>query len=288
METLLNDWLLQPFSYAFMQRALIAVLLVGMTSGVIGCYVVIRGMSFYGDAMSHSILPGVAVSYIVTGGATGGALFVGGLVAGLISAVGIGWLTRGERLKEDTAIGIVFVAMYALGIAIISSDQRAYGRDLVHILFGNVLGIQPPDIWIMLGCAAFVLAVVLLLFKELQIISFDPNLALTMKLPAEGFRLALLGLIAVTIIASLQVVGAALMLAMLIVPAATAQLLAKRLHHMMLISASLGAFCGALGLLFSFHLDIAAGPSIVLTTTAFFALVFVGVRVRYALRRKAA
>lgn len=280
-----NELLLQPFGYAFMQRALIAVILIGVTSGVIGCYVVIRGMSFYGDAMSHSILPGVAIAYIVNGGASGGALFIGGLAAGLVSALGIGWLTRGERLKEDTAIGIVFVAMYALGIAIISSDQRAYGRDLVHILFGNVLGIQPSDLWIMVGCAAFVLIVVLLLFKELQIISFDPNLALTMKLPAEGFRLMLLGLIAVTIIASLQVVGVALMLAMLIVPSAAAQMIAKRLHHMMLISAALGGACGALGLLLSYHLDIAAGPSIVLTMTAIFALIFTGVRVRFMVRR---
>jgi manganese/iron transport system permease protein len=280
-----GEWLFQPFSYVFMQRALLAVVLIGAVSGVIGCYVVIRGMSFYGDAMSHSILPGVAVSYIVTGGATGGALFVGGLIAGLLSALGIGWLTRGERLKEDTAIGIVFVAMYALGIAIISSDQRAYGRDLVHILFGNVLGIQASDLWIMAGCAVFVLAVVLMLYKELQIISFDPNLALTMKLPAEGFRMVLLALIAVTIIASLQVVGAALMLAMLIVPSAGAQLLAKRLHHMMWISASLGAVCGVLGLLLSYHLDIAAGPAIVLTTTAAFALIFIWVRGRYLLRR---
>lgn len=283
----LNDVLLQPFTYAFMQRALIAVVLVGITSGVIGCYVVIRGMSFYADAMSHSILPGVAIAYIISGGATGGALFVGGLVAGLASALGIGWLTRGERLKEDTAIGIVFVAMYALGIAIISSDQRAYGRDLVHILFGNVLGIQPSDLWLMAGCTVFVLLVVLLLFKELQIISFDPTLALTMKLPAEAFRLGLLGLIAVTIIASLQVVGAALMLAMLIVPSAAAQMLAKRLHHMMMIAAVLGGVCGALGLLLSYHLDIAAGPSIVLTTTTAFAVIFIAVRVRFRLQHPA-
>lgn len=281
----INEFLLQPFSYAFMQRALLAVILIGVTSGVIGCYVVIRGMSFYGDAMSHSILPGVAIAYIVSGGASGGALFLGGLAAGLVSSLGIGWLTRGERLKEDTAIGIVFVAMYALGIAIISSDQRAYGRDLVHILFGNVLGIQPSDLWIMVGCAAVVLIVVILLFKELQIISFDPNLALTMKLPAEGFRLLLLALIAVTIIASLQVVGVALMLAMLIVPSAAAQMVAKRLHHMMVISAVLGGFCGALGLLISYHLDIAAGPSIVLTMTAVFAVMFVGVRLRFRLQR---
>ena len=268
----------EPLQYEFMQRALIAVVMVGIISGVIGCFVVIRGMSFFGDALSHSILPGVAVSYIATGGAAGPNLFFGGLVAGLISALGIGWLTRGERLKEDTAIGIVFVAMYALGIAIISHDARAYGRDLVHILFGNVLGIQNEDLLIMAVCGAIVLGGVLMLFKELQIISFDLNLALSLKLPAEGLRMALLAFIAVTIIASLRVVGIALMLAMLIVPAASAQILTRRLPNMMLASAVLGALGGVVGLLLSYHLDIATGPAIVLTMTAVFALIFVASR----------
>lgn len=275
---------LEPLQYEFMQRALVAVVMVGVISGVIGCYVVIRGMSFFGDALSHSVLPGVAISYIATGGATGANLFFGGLVAGVISALGIGWLTRGERLKEDTAIGIVFVAMYALGIAIISHDARAYGRDLVHILFGNVLGIQGEDLLIMAVCGAIVLGGTILLFKELQIISFDPNLARSLKLPAEPLRLILLAFIAVTIIASLRVVGIALMLAMLIVPAASAQLLARRLHHMMMISAALGASGGVVGLLLSYHLDIAAGPSVVLTMTAIFAVIFTASRIRLRLR----
>ena len=277
----------EPLQYEFMQRALIAVVMVGVISGVVGCYVVIRGMSFFGDALSHSILPGVAVSYIATGGAAGSNLFFGGLIAGLISALGIGWLTRGERLKEDTAIGIVFVAMYALGIAIISHDARAYGRDLVHILFGNVLGIQNEDLLIMAVCGAIVLGGVLLLFKELQIISFDLNLALSLKLPAEVLRLLLLAFIAVTIIASLRVVGIALMLAMLIVPAASAQILTRRLHHMMLVSAALGALGGVVGLLLSYHLDIATGPSIVLTMTAAFALIFATSRILMRVRTAA-
>ncbi|MBK8134609.1 MAG: metal ABC transporter permease [Chloroflexi bacterium] len=270
-----------------MQRALVAVVMVGIISGVVGCYVVIRGMSFFGDALSHSILPGVAISYIATGGASGANLFFGGLIAGIISALGIGWLTRGERLKEDTAIGIVFVAMYALGIAIISHDARAYGRDLVHILFGNVLGIQGEDLLIMAVCGVLVLGGTLFFYKELQIISFDLNLARSLRLPAETLRLILLAFIAVTIIASLRVVGIALMLAMLIVPAATAQILAKRLHHMMLISAGLGALGGVVGLLLSYYLDIAAGPSIVLTMTAVFALVFTASRLYLRLRTPA-
>lgn len=267
-----------------MRAALAAVVMVGIISGVVGCYVVIRGMSFFGDALSHSILPGVALSYIATGGATGANLFFGGLVAGMVSALGIGWLTRGERLKEDTAIGIVFVAMYALGIAIISHDARAYGRDLVHILFGNVLGIQGEDLLIMGVCGAVILGGTALLYKELQIISFDLNLARSLKLPAETLRLVLLAFIAVTIIASLRVVGIALMLAMLIVPAASAQILAKRLHHMMMISAALGAVGGVIGLLLSYHLDIAAGPSIVLTMTAIFAVIFASSRVHLRIR----
>lgn len=265
---------LEPLQYEFMQRALIAVVMVGVISGVIGCYVVVRGMSFFGDALSHSVLPGVAISYITTGGAVGVNLFFGGLIAGVIAAVGIGWLTRRERLKEDTAIGIVFVAMYALGIAIISHDSRAYGRDLVHILFGNVLGIQGDDLLIMAVCGVIVLLGTLLLYKEFQIISFDTNLARTLRLPAEALRLTLLAFIAVTIIASLRVVGIALMLAMLIVPAASAQMIAKRLHHMMLISAALGVIGGVIGLLLSYHLDIAAGPSIVLAMTVIFAAIF--------------
>lgn len=276
--------ILEPLQYEFMQRALVAVVMVGIISGVIGCYVVIRGMSFFGDALSHSVLPGVAISYIATGGVAGANLFFGGLIAGVISALGIGWLTRGERLKEDTAIGIVFVAMYALGIAIISHDARAYGRDLVHILFGNVLGIGGEDLLIMAICGAVVLGGTLLLFKELQIISFDQNLARSLKLPAETLRLVLLAFIAVTIIASLRVVGIALMLAMLIVPAASAQLIAKRLHSMMLISAGLGVVGGVIGLLASYYLDIAAGPSIVLTMTAIFAVLFVAQRIYLRVR----
>lgn len=278
----------EPLQYEFMQRALIAVVTVGIISGVIGCYVVVRGMSFYGDAMSHSILPGVAISYIATGGAVGVNLFFGGLIAGVISAVGIGWLTRRERLKEDTAIGIVFVAMYALGIAIISHDSRAYGRDLVHILFGNVLGIQGEDLVIMAVCTLIVVVGTVLLYKELQIISFDTNLARALKLPTEALRLTLLAFIAVTIIASLRVVGIALMLAMLIVPAASAHLIAKRLHHMMMISVAFGIVGGVSGLLLSYHMDIAAGPSIVLTMTVMFAAIFgisrMYLRLRPALR----
>ncbi len=257
-----------PLGYAFMQRGMAAVLLIGALSGVIGCYVVVRGMAFFGDALAHSILPGVAIAYTV-----GGNLFVGGLVAGVAAALGIGWLTREERLKEDTAIGIVFTGMFALGIAIISTT-RSYSVDLSHILFGNVLGVGDADLLIMAVCGAVVGLAIFLFYKELLVISFDPNLARTQHLPGERLRLLLLVLLSITIVSSLQTVGVALMVAMLITPAATAHLLTRRFHHMMLLAGVLGAFSGVTGLYLSFYANVASGPAIVLTTTALFLAVF--------------
>jgi ABC-type Mn2+/Zn2+ transport system permease subunit len=288
----LQELFIDPLTYDFMERALFAALLVGAISGVIGCFVVVRGMSFFGDALAHSALPGVAAAFIYTSGSAFSIpiigsvqeesvrLFIGGLVAGIVSALGIGWLTREGRLKEDTAIGIVFVAMFALGIAIISSDSRAYGRDLTHILFGNILGIKPIDLYIMIGCGVVVIGTIVALYKELLLISFDQSLARILKLPSEGLRILLLVLIAVTIVASLQIVGIALMLAMLITPAATAQLLTRRLHHMMIVSALLGMFSGVVGIYLSYHLEIATGPAIVLTITVIFLLVCSAIQIR--------
>src|SRR5690606_14248634 len=218
----LYQLLAQPLTYQFMQRGMMAALLVGGISGIIGCFVVVRGMSFFGDALAHSILPGVAVAYIL-----GADLFLGGLVAGVGTALGIGWLTGRGRLREDTAIGVVFVGMFALGIVIISSAS-SYSVDLTHILFGNVLGVRPSDLLVMAGCGVVVVGAIILFYKELLTQSFDPTLMRTLRLPGEALRLMLLVLIAVTIVASLQTVGIALMLAMLITPAATAQLLVKR------------------------------------------------------------
>jgi manganese/iron transport system permease protein len=270
----LTELLLNPLNYAFMQRGMLAVMIIGTVTGVIGCYVVVRGMAFFGDALAHSIMPGVAVAYI-----TGSDLFLGGLIAGIGAAVGIGWLTREERLKEDTAIGVVFAAMFALGIAIISTT-RSYSVDLTHILFGDVLGVGDSDLQIMALFGFIVLVIIVALYKEFLVMSFDPGLATILKLPGEGLRLLLLVLMAVTIVASLQTVGIALMVAMLVTPAATAQLLVKRLHLMMIVSAAIGAISGVIGLYISFHLNVASGPAIVLTVTALFIAVFILTQLR--------
>lgn len=269
------DFLAEPLTYAFIQRGLLALILVGGVSAVIGCFVVVRGMAFFGDALAHTILPGVALSYTASGGNVGSNLFVGGLGAGVLSALVIAFLTRNERLKEDTAVGLVFVSMFALGIAIIST-QGSYSVDLTHILFGSINGISSNDLWIMTGMGAIVLIIIALLYKEFIIISFDLSLAHALKLPVETLRITLLILIAITIVASLQAVGIALMLALLITPAATARLLVKRLHTMIAIAAIIGISSGISGFYMSYYLDIPSGASIVLMMSGIFAIIFMG------------
>lgn len=270
--------LIEPMTYQFMQRGLMAALLVGGVSGVIGCFVVVRGLSFFGEALAHSILPGVAVAYI-----SGTDLFLGGLIAGVGAALGIGWLTSRGRLSEDTAIGVVFTGMFALGTLIIST-ARSYSVDLSHILFGNILGVRPSDLVTMLVCGVIVLVVVALFYKELVAQSFDPGLMRVLRLPGEALRLLLLVLIALTIIASLQIVGIALMLAMLVTPAATARILVHRMVTMLVVSALFGMSAGVIGLYLSWYLNVASGAAIVLTSTTIFILVFIGDRLRTALR----
>jgi len=266
-------FLAEPLNYAFIQRGMLALILVGGINAVVGCFVVVRGMAFLGDALTHTILPGVALSYTASG-SIGSSLFVGGLGAGIVSALVIAWLTRSDRLKEDSAVAIVFVTMFALGIAIVST-QSSYAIDLTHILFGSINGIAQNDLALMAAMGAAVLAIIALLYKEFLVISFDLSLAHSLKLPVEPLRILLLILIAVTIVASLQAVGISLMLALLITPAATARLLVKRLHQMIAVASLIGIISGIIGFYFSYYLDIPSGACIVLTLSALFALVFI-------------
>ena len=272
---------LEPLSYALLVRSLEAAVVVGILSGVMGTYVVVRGMTFFGDALAHSILPGVAFMYQRGNGGTDN-LFWGGLIAGILSAVGINYLTRHEKIKEDTAIGVIFAAMFALGIAMISRIDN-YAGDLTHILFGQILGVSEDDLRLIVIFAGIVLLFVALFFKEFMIISLDPALARTLRLPAEFFSMLLLVLIAVTIVVSLQTVGIALMVALLVTPAATANLITTRLLPMMIVSALIGATSSMIGFFVSYHQDIATGPAIVLVATAIFALVFTEQQIAHTL-----
>ncbi len=266
------DWFIEPLRYTFFLRGLLASVLVGVVCAVIGTYVVLRGMAFLGDALAHAILPGVAVAYLLGGGASS-ALFWGGLIAGIGTALGIGVITRGGQIKEDTAIGVLFAGMFALGIALISS-ARSYSLDLTHFLFGNVLGVSANDLYLSAAFGGLVLLLVLAFYKEFLVISFDPILAATLRLPDTFLSHLLLVMVAITVVVSLQTVGIALTVAMLVTPAATAYMLTRRLPTMMALAALIGAGSGVIGLYTSFYVNIASGAAIVLTCTAIFVLVF--------------
>ncbi|MQC27042.1 MAG: metal ABC transporter permease [Chloroflexi bacterium] len=268
------NWLLEPLSYAFMQRGLLAAIVVGIVCAVIGCYVVLRGMAFFGDALAHAILPGIAIGYLTTGSARG-QLFWWALGAAILSSLGIGALSRVARLREDTAIGIVFSGMFALGIALISS-VGSYAVDLAHFLFGNVLGVSQADLALTAIAGGLVLVLVFVFYKEFLLLAFDPVLAVTLRVPSRWLEMLLYLLIAVTVVVSLQTVGVALMVAMLVTPAATASLVTKRLPKMMALAAAIAAFSGVAGLYFSYYLSVASGAAIVLTCTAIFGLVWLG------------
>jgi manganese/iron transport system permease protein len=266
------DWLLAPLHYAFMVRGLLAAVVVGIISAVLGTYMVLRGMAFFGDALAHAVLPGVAVGYLVGSGARE-PVFWWAMATALLSAFGIGAVSRAAKIKQDTAIGIIFAGMFALGVALISL-VRNYTADLTHFLFGDVLGVNSQDLLLTIVFGVLILLIVIAFYKEFLIISFDPTLAATLRLPIRRLEYLLIGLIAMSIVVSLQIVGVTLMVAMLITPAATASLLTRRLSRMMLIAALLAVFSGITGLYLSYYLNIASGAAIVLTCTLLFAIVW--------------
>jgi ABC-type Mn2+/Zn2+ transport system permease subunit len=263
------SWFLDPLAYSFMQRGLVASILIGVLCSVIGCYVVLRGLAFLGDALAHAILPGIAIAYLLQGN-----LFLGALIAALIVALLIGFFSRQGVIREDTAIGIIFAAALSLGVALISSIQT-YAVDLTHILFGNVLGVSAADLWFIGGLSMIVLASVRIFYKPLLLISFDPILAATLRWHTELLRNLLLVLLALTIVVSLQTVGVGLVAAMLVTPAATAYLLTRRLPSMMGLAAIFGGFSSVIGLYASYYLNIASGAAIVLVATILFFIAFV-------------
>ena len=263
------EFFTQPLAYSFMQRGMMASVMVGVLCAVVGCYVVLRGMAYLGDAMSHAILPGVAIAYLLKG-----EILIGALVAAIIVALGIGFFTRRGTIKEDTAIGILFAATLSLGVALISTI-KTYALDLTHILFGNILGVSETDLLLIAALGAIVLVTIVLLYKELLVVSFDPVLAATLRLPTELLKNVLLIMIALAVVISMQTVGVGLVAAMLVTPAATAFLLTRRLPTMMLVAGALGALASIIGLYASYYLNIASGAAIVLTATIFFFIAYV-------------
>jgi ABC-type Mn2+/Zn2+ transport system permease subunit len=262
------SWLTEPFALGFMQRSLIASIIVGVVCSVIGCYVVLRSMAFLGDALAHAILPGVAVAYLA-----GVNLLIGGIVAGLLVAVGISYVSRSGTIREDTAIGVFFAGALALGVVLIST-AKTYALDLTHVLFGDVLGVSVADLWVTGGLAAVVLGTILLLYKRLLVVSFDPILAKTLGLHTHALRTGLFVLLALVIVVSLRTVGVALVVAMLVTPPATAYLLTRRLVAMMAVSAILGVLSAVVGLYASYYLGVASGAAMVLVATGVFIVAY--------------
>jgi ABC-type Mn2+/Zn2+ transport system permease subunit len=260
------EWLTAPLQQELVRRALIELALVGVACGVVGVFLVLRGLSFLAEALGHSVLPGVAIGYL-----TRTSLGAWGLAAALLASWGIGLLARRFRLGGDAGVAIVFTGAFALGLAIISATG-SYARDLNAILFGEILAVSETDLWVSVGAALIVLLGIGLFFRPLVLISFDPIGAAALDLPVGRLDLLLFGLIALAATAALSAVGNVLVAALLIVPAATARLVVRRIAGLVALSAAFAVLSGAAGLYLSYYLPIASGSAIVLTAVAFFGL----------------
>jgi ABC-type Mn2+/Zn2+ transport system permease subunit len=262
-------FLADPMAYGFMQRGLVAALLVGVVCAVMGTFVVLKGLAFIGDAVSHAAFPGLVVAYII-----GAPLYIGGAVAAVATALAIGLVTRRSRLRFDTSVGVLFAGTFAFGVMLFSTI-KGYVTDLLGYLLGNVLGIGVGDLIQVAILGAIVLAIVLAIRKELLFATFDPLGAAASGLPVARLEYLLLALLGVTIVVSIQAVGIIMVVAMLVTPAATAQLLVIRFGRMMAVGVALAAISAVLGLYLSFYLSLASGASIVLVETILFVVALV-------------
>lgn len=263
------DLLIEPLQAEFMQRSLLTAVLVGIVCATVGCYLMVQRLALLGDAISHSVLPGLVIAYII-----GIDIFLGAFIAGVFSTVVIAWIHTQSQIKEDAAMGIVFSAFFALGITLMTVVQKENKIDLNHFLFGNILSVTQSEVINTLVITLIVLVVIVLLFKELMLYTFDPVGAQAAGLPTNLLNFGLMVLIALTIVASLKSVGVILVLAMLITPGATAYLLVYRLHMMMIVGAAFGVISSITGMYLSFHFNLPSGPAIVLVAFSFFLLAF--------------
>ena len=261
------DTILEPLQYAFMQRSLIVAITVGVICAVVGSYLMVQRLALLGDAISHSVLPGLAIAYIV-----GANIFLGAFIAGIISTLLINLISTRSNIKEDTAMGIVFSAFFALGVTLITVVQKDNKIDLNHFLFGNILAVNGNEVRDTLIIAGIVLTVVSLLYKELLFYTFDKLGAQAVGLPVGLLDLGLMVLIGLTIVASLKAVGVVLVLSLLITPAASAYLLVNRLHLVMLLGTFIGVTSSITGMYLSYYFNLPSGPAIVLVTSGIFVL----------------
>jgi len=274
------DLLVEPLRYGFLLRALVAAVLVGAICALVGSYVVLKGLAFIGDALAHVAFTGIVVAFLA-----GFSFYVGALAAAVAAGLGIGWVTRRVGLSTDTAIGIVFSGVFALGVVLMAIGIRTYTVDLFSYVFGDILAVRARDLWMIGAAGVLVLAVMVLLYKELLFAHFDPVVAEAAGLPVGALQLLLLLLLSVTVVVSVQAVGVVLVLAMLVTPAATAALVARRMPSLMALAVLFGAVAALVGFYLSYYWSVPSGGAIVLVATALFALVAASVRGRGAWRR---
>lgn len=261
------EFLVAPFEFAFMQRAVVGGVLVAMICALVGTYVVLRGLAFVGDALAHAAFPGVVIAYLLKEN-----IHLGAAVFTLATALGIGLISRRSRMSYDTSIGILFAGAFALGVLLMSTI-RGYTVDLFSFLFGNILGISGRDLLFVGLLGAVLVLVIALFYKELLLLSFDPVVAEAMGYPVQALNYLLLALIALTIVISIQAVGIILVVALLVTPSATAYLLTERLFRMMLLGIALAVLASVVGLYISYYLNVASGAAIVLVSTCLFFVV---------------
>jgi ABC-type Mn2+/Zn2+ transport system permease subunit len=273
------DWLVDPFQAEFVRTGALAAAAVGVICGVVGSYVILRGMALMADSLAHGVLPGVAIAFAVTAGAAGSepndaALWLGALAAGLVTAGGTSLILRRSRVREETAAAVVFVLMLALGVAIVSRVQ-GYSVDLTSFLFGDVLGVTDTEVLVSCIFAVAIVGLVAALYRPFLLLSFDRKRAAALGVPVDALHTVMLVVLALAVVVGFRIVGALLVLGLLIAPPAAAALLTRRLPAMMATAAAIAAASGPLGLLVSWHLDVAAGASIVLVAVAAFGVALV-------------
>lgn len=261
-------WLLEPLQHAFMVKALGVSALVGSVCAVLSCFLTLKGWALMGDAVSHAVLPGVVLAYWL-----GLPFALGAFIFGLMAVTLIGFIQQQTRVKEDTVIGLVFTGFFALGLVLLS--KTASSVDLMHILFGNVLGISDRDLWQTVIVSLITLITIALLHRDLILFCFDPTHARTIGLNTTLLYYLLLALLSLTTVAALQTVGIILVVAMLITPGATAYLLSDRFGVMVLIALGVGGLGSLLGTYISYYLDASTGGCIVVLQTVIFLLAMI-------------
>ncbi|UNM97020.1 metal ABC transporter permease [Ignatzschineria rhizosphaerae] len=270
---MIESFIMTPLQYPFMQQAMLGAIIAGIVCAVLSCYLILKGWALMGDAISHAVLPGIVVAFIF-----GIPLVIGAFASGLFCAVATGYIKSHSRVKEDAVLGIIFSGLFALGLFLFSfvkTDQH-----LTHVLFGNILGILPHELWQIIIISGITLLIILIKRKDFMLYSFDPVQAQVIGLPVKFLHYTLLILLALSIVASLQAVGVILVIAMLVAPGIIGFLLTKRFPIMMIIAVTSSIFSSFMGVLVSFHIDAETGPCIVLSQASLFILAFIYNRIK--------